>query len=725
MSGAIDRLAPAERSGSPDGAGPKPAEVAAAGWSAPLAAVVSGMLAILFATGVWMWLGPFSVSVQLQAILHPALGLVAIVPCCVFVVRHLRQWWGQKLTAVMALGYLLLAFVAVCGVSGVVLTIEAATGPRRSETFDLVHLVSGIGVGALLPLHLAMAYWRRRTGVAPSDDLSRAQTRFAIGASAWLALAAAALGIAAWTWPARVVDRPLPADYSLPAYAQQFEEYQGSPFAPAYARTSTGMLIEPGVLAGSASCGSSGCHEEILAEWEPSAHRFSAMNPPFQAVQRLFADDRGAAETRYCAGCHDPISLFAGAKDIHEADLSAPGMQEGVSCAVCHSLSRVDQRGNADYVLTPPQRYLWEDAGGWRKWVSDFLIRSLPRQHTQDYDRNLLRAPEFCGACHKQFIPEALNRFGTSPGQNQFDEWRQSHWHTDDPATDLSCRDCHMRLVSDSHDPGHGESGDVRRDENDEKHRHHGTIATNVLMPLVLKLPHWERQVELTKQWIRGETVLPEIDHLWPRGPVASVEIVAPESAERGADARVRVVVRNEKAGHAFTTGPLDFMQAWVHLTVEDASGAVFASWGAIDPDTRHIVHGNGERHRIGNARDQGTLVLEGMPLDAEGRPLEKHQLWNKAGGLGVRQVYAGYSDTQVYRFRVPPDAVSPLTVRADLDFRRYRQDFLDLAVPRMERDSGVIQPKVTQDSHQVQIRLTGNSVGATVAEPATAGNER
>lgn len=717
--------APDGRPDSIDAAGPKPAESAAAGWAAPLAAAVSGMLGILFVTGAWMWLGPFSVAAQLQAILHPALGLASVVPCVVFVARHLRQWWGQKLTVVMALGYMLLVFVAVCGASGVVLTVEAATGPRRSEAWDLVHLVSGIGVGALLPLHLALAWLRRRAVAAPDTGLARAQARFALRATAWPVIAAVMLGIAAWTWPESVVDRPLPADYSLPAYAQQFEEYQGSPFAPAYARTSTGMLIEPSALAGSASCGTSGCHAEILAEWEPSAHRFSAMNPPFQAVQRLFADDRGAAETRYCAGCHDPISLFAGAKDIHEVDLSAPGMQEGVSCAVCHSLSRVDQRGNADYVLTPPTRYLWEDALGWRKWVSDFLIRSLPRQHLLDYDRNLLREPEFCGACHKQFIPEALNRFGPSPGQNQFDEWRQSHWHTDDPATDLSCRDCHMRLVSDSRDPGRGEAGDVRRDADDGKHRHHGTIATNVLMPMVLKLPYWERQVDLTKQWIRGETVLPEIDHLWPRGPVASVRVLAPEWAERGADAKVRVVVRNEKAGHAFTTGPLDFMQAWVHLTVEDARGTVVASWGAIDPETRHIVHGTGERHRIGNARDQGTLVLEGMPLDAEGRPLEKHQLWNKAGGLGVRQVYAGYSDTQVYQFRVPPDAESPLTVRADLDFRRYRQDFLDLAVPRMERDSGVIQPKVTQDSHRAQIRLSGAAADRTDAEAEATGNER
>ncbi|MCP4204839.1 MAG: hypothetical protein GY769_23265, partial [bacterium] len=340
--------------------------------------------------------------------------------------------------------------------------------------------------------------------------------------------------VVAVAWPRRQVDLPIPADYTLSSYVQEFDEYRGSPFAPTYARTESGMFVDPAVLAGSESCGTSGCHSQILAEWQPSAHRFSAMNPPFQQVQKDFAADRDPAQTRYCAGCHDPISLFAGAKDIQNLDLAAPGMQEGSSCVVCHSISSVDQRGNADYVLTPPQKYIWEGTEGLRKLASDFLIRAYPRQHLADYDRNLLRTPEFCGACHKQFIPEALNRFGLSPGQNQYDEWRKSHWHTEDPETDLSCRDCHMRLVSGSDDPGRGEAGDPRRSADDGAHRHHGSIATNVLIPAVLKLPHWQEQVKLTEEWIRGETIIPEIAHLWPAGPVVSLDLVGPDQVRAG-----------------------------------------------------------------------------------------------------------------------------------------------------------------------------------------------
>jgi hypothetical protein len=354
---------------------------------------------------------------------------------------------------------------------------------------------------------------------------------------------------------------------------------------------------------------------------------------------------------------------------------------------VCHSISAVDQRGNADYVLTPPQKYLWENAGGWRKTVSDFLIRAYPRQHLADYDRNILRTPEFCGTCHKQFIPEALNRFGVSPGQNQYDEWRNSHWHADDPAKDLSCRDCHMRLVWDSRDPGRGEAGDARRTPDDLAHRHHGTIATNALMPEVLRLPHWEEQVRLTVEWMAGETVLPEIAEGWPEGPLVGLEIAAPSEVSAGDEVSVRVALINRKIGHNYTTGPLDFVRAWVHLRVVDGRNEVIAEWGNLDPTTRRISDQPGSEHELGNSRKSGTIVLEAQPLDEHGNRLVEHELWKKAGGEGQRVIFPQYSDQQTYRFRVPEGTMGELTLVADLNFRRYRQEFLDLVVPDMERE--------------------------------------
>ncbi|MCP3960482.1 MAG: hypothetical protein GY719_21770, partial [bacterium] len=254
--------------------------------------------------------------------------------------------------------------------------------------------------------------------------------------------------------------------------------------------------------------------------------------------------------------------------------------------------------------------------------------------------------------------------------------------------------------------PGRGEAGDPRRSADDGAHRHHGSIATNMLIPEVLELPHWEEQVRLTREWIRGETVIPEIADLWPAGPVASLDLLGPDEVRAGDELVLRAVVSNRKVGHNFTTGPLDFMRAWVHLVVADADGTTLAEWGNLDPETRSISDVPGQLHRPGNSRQEGTLVLEGMPLDAEGNVLARHELWRKAGGVGQRIIFPRYSDNQVYRFDVPPSARGPLTVHAELGFRRYRQEFLDLVVPTMEQERGILQPTVIQASASKTIEV-------------------
>jgi hypothetical protein len=680
------------------------------GWRWPLAIAVSGGLAIEAITGVWVYLAGFSRAAQLQVLGHTAVGLVMLVPFAAYQVRHLRTWWRQKVTAEMVLGYGALAAVTLSMSSGLVVMVQAAFGARLSQLWDLIHLVSGLVVAGLLAAHLVTVYVRRQAAARRDPQLAGAQRRFGFGFVGLIAAAALVVAAGALALRAAPAEFPVPDGYTLSKHIEQYDEYRGSPFAPTNARTRSGMMIEPSVLAGSESCGTARCHEQILAEWLPSAHRFAAMNPPFQQVQREFAADREPAETRYCAGCHDPISLFAGAKDIHNLDLSAPGMQEGISCAACHSIAEVDEGGNADYVLQAPRKYLGESSEGWTKWLSDFLIRAYSRQHLVDYDRNILRTPEFCAACHKQFIPEALNRFGFVEGQNQYDEWRKSPWKTDDERTTLECRDCHMRLVPDSTDPARGEGGDLRRSTTDGAHRHHGTVATNSFMPQVLDLPGWEKHAQLTEEWIRGETELPEVGPLWPEGPVAHLEILAPDQASAGEELSLRTVVTNKKVGHNYITGPLDFVRSWVHLTVTDRDGRVLKEWGSIHPQTRQIMDLPDKPHEMNGERDEGTLVLEGNPIDEHGNVLERHELWRKAGGKGKRVIFPQYSDAQTYRLRIPADAAGPLRIEAELNYRRYRQRFLDLVVPEMERESGVYQPTLTQNTATTTVELSAAS---------------
>lgn len=687
------------------------------GWRSPLAITVSILLVLLGATGLWIYLGPFSAAGQLQVILHTVMGLALVLPYAVYQVRHWRTWSGQRWTAELVLGYALMAGVITSTLTGLWLTWQAAFGRRIGSLADLIHLVTGIAAMVVLAGHVWLAFRRRRATAWREPALSAAQRRFGAAIATAFAAGALAVGLAAAGFQPSAAEFDVPKDYALPDYAQNYATYKGNPFAPTFARTASLKLLKPETLAGSASCGSAGCHEQILAEWQPNAHRFSAMNPPFKAVQQLFADSREPAETRYCAGCHDPISLFAGAKDPAHPGLSAPGVDEGISCASCHSISKVDQRGNADYEVTPPRKYLGETGTGPSKRVADFLIRAWPRQHLADYDRNILRTPEFCGACHKQFIPEALNRFGDVDSQNQYDPWKTSPWHTADPKTDLSCRDCHMRLVADSTDPGSGEGGDARRGPADGQHRHHGFVATNAFMPRLLQLEHWQTQEQLTQDWIRGRTVLPEIADVWPEGPVAAVEILAPPAVAADSELSLRVAATNRKAGHTFITGPLDFIRSWVHLVVEDADGRLLAEFGSINPKSRDIDDAPGQPHVLGNKSDSGTLVLESLPVGEDGEVLRRHELWMMAGGTGKRLIFPKYSDAQLYHVQVPSDAEGPLRVKAELNYRRYRQEFLNLVVPEMEAERGVYQPTITQSTDEATIDVSHPAPAAPVGQ--------
>ena len=126
-----------------------------------------------------------------------------------------------------------------------------------------------------------------------------------------------------------------PEDYS-------FSYGEDRPFAPSLAGTEGMEAYDPRLLSGSLTCGTAGCHEQIVEEWQPSAHSWAAMDAGFQRIQMNMAEQNGPDSTRYCGGCHDPISLFSGTKnlftDTEKTDVAArlPG-RCFLSCLPLHS----------------------------------------------------------------------------------------------------------------------------------------------------------------------------------------------------------------------------------------------------------------------------------------------------------------------------------------------------------------------------------------------------
>jgi hypothetical protein len=654
-------------------------------WRGHLLRVVVSLFVYLGVSGIWIAVEPRSRSAQMQVLVHTVAGLAAVLPWALYQWRHLRDTWRKPLSHHLVLGWSGGVVLLVAMGSGCWVTVEAALDTAVSPAWRTVHLASGLGATALVGAHMAVVALRPRGGLVGPLAARSLRTGGAVGFGL-LAIAA----LAGHLVPVPSADWQLPPGYRQP--------WGDSPFAPSLARTSHGGPVNPALLSGSASCGTAGCHEEIVAEWGPSAHRFASRSRFFQDIQRTMAGENGPESTRYCAGCHDPIALFSGAKNLYDDDLSSPGADEGVSCISCHAIVSTDVRGNADYTLQPPEPYLFEygsEAGGATPFLGRFLIRTLPRRHRESYGRDLLKTPEACAACHKQFIDQEINGVGWVQLQNQYDNWRKSHWYTADPEGDgttsdprktISCRECHMPLA-DSMDPARGDGGDYNRSPGDRKHRSHRFLGANQWLPLLHDLPGAEEHVRLTEKWLRGEFPVPEIEHKWARGPAVALELVTPPQVAPGESTSVRVIVTSNKVGHDFPTGPLDIIQSWVELIITDADGRELFASGRVD-----------ERGFI----QEGAFLFKAEGVDRAGNLIDRHNLWEMVGARFRRSLFPGVSDSANFQFScvapllqtvehppevrheivLPQSVKGPLEVRARLRYRKVDQTLIDFLHP-------------------------------------------
>ncbi len=600
----------------------------ACGWASWLARF--SMAALLFETitGLAITLAPFHPAVQYGVLVHTALGALTLLPVAWYCLRHWLDNRHWALSHVTVLGYVALWGLVVCSVSGLVLMGEAVFGTRTSALWRQTHLISTLVMLAGLLPHLFFVWVKARKGEAAP----------AVRGYIWQSLGASTLGVA--------LVAAMPSLYSGVKYVNKFPaDYNflygtNRPFAPSLAKTDTGGAFDGKSLAGSHSCGTAGCHEQIAQEWQPSAHRYAAMDKVFLGIQEVMAKQNGAESTRYCGGCHDPISLFSGTKNIFVENLTGlDGYQEGVSCLACHAIRETDIKGNANYTVTQPKEYLWQWAtNGPAKLARDFLIRSYPDEHAKLAKRSF-KKPEYCAACHKQFIDAEVNRVGWVQLQNQYDNWANSHWNKKgDPRKTVECRECHMPLV-DSKDPAAGDALDYNRKPGDGKHRSHRFIAANTIIPHAQRdeLPGWEEQLRLTEQWLKGELPIPEIADKWAKGPIVTVQLTVPPTVAPGEPIPLKVTMGSNKVGHDFPTGPLDIIQSWLEITVTDDGGRPV--WASGRRDAKNFI-------------EPGTFLFKAEPVDQHGNLIDRHNLWEMVGVRYRRALFPGYSD-QV-QFQIP-----------------------------------------------------------------------
>ncbi len=681
-------------------------------WKAKLGVSVAAFLVFETLSGLAIWLLPFCVTSQIAVLVHTLLGVLGLVPCVWYLVRHWLVYRQALLNHIKLAGYIGAIVLIACCLSGLVLTWQAVFGIRISWSWDAVHLVTTFAILAFVVPHVVLLAARYGKSQDTVQELWATIRNYGLNLATVTAILMLVTVLLAYAYQPVQLRNQFASDYS-------YKYGKDRPFAPSLARTSTGHAMDPRLLSGSKSCGTSGCHEQIVHEWESSAHRYAAMDVGFQKIQLNMAHQNGPESTRYCGGCHDPISLFSGTKNIftdEEHLTGLQGYQEGVSCLSCHAVRETDLKGNAQYMVSPPVRYLYElqydqKPTESRRLVRDFLIRAYPQMHVQSLSKRLFKTPEYCAACHKQFIDSEINNVGWVQLQNQYDNWRKSRWnHPKDATRTIECRECHMPLV-DSRDPSAGDTADYNRNASDGKHRSHRFIAANQFMPGLLKLPGWEKQVELTEKWLRGDQPVPEIAQKWRQGPAVTVELVVPEQVRPGQPVEVRTVITSNKVGHDFPTGPLDIIQAWIELVVTDQQGREVFSTGKVDKD---------------GFIAPGSFIFKAEPVDQYGNLIDRHNLWEMVGVRHRRALFPGFSDTadfsfvcpevtavrpanglprggteqKKYSFPVPSGASGQLQVAARLKYRKIDQFLLNFITGK----PGLLTAPVTEMSRDVKV---------------------
>jgi len=538
---------------------------------------------------------------------------------------------------------------------------------------------------ALVAVHLFVALRRIRNLAVSSGDAAKASwslsaRKFALGSGSVCAvLAVAVFALAAAYRPPPYRDG-LPKSYSL--------KFGPNPFAPSNAMTVSGTVMDSRRLSGSQSCGD--CHSEIYEEWKASAHRWSSTDPFYRAVEGMMIKEMGQEATRYCAGCHDPISLLSGANNPG-ASLDSPGSDEGSSCVVCHSIKSLNgtTQGNGNFMLEPPRDYLFHQAGDrLSKELNYFLIRALPRIHLEDFSAEFHGKPELCSACHKQFIDKEINNFGWVQLQNQYDDWRKGRYHVEGhPEKTLACKDCHMRLVA-SRDPARGQPGDPARGA-DGKHRSHRFIAANQAIPWLQKDPE---QMRMAEEWLKGAVDVPEIRNRWAKGPAVPIRIEAPAEAYAGRPLKWQVVVTNNKVGHNFPTGPLDIIETWLEVKVEDREGRTLYHSGFLD-DRKYV--------------DKNAFFFRSLGVDEKGNLIDRHNLWDMVGQKTKRAIFVGYSDAAPYEIKLPRGCKGPLTITARLRYRKFNQFITDLVTGK----DGTTFPITDLSEDRVTVAITSTGM--------------
>ncbi|HVZ83606.1 MAG TPA: tetratricopeptide repeat protein [Terracidiphilus sp.] len=443
-----------------------------------------------------------------------------------------------------------------------------------------------------------------------------------------------------------------------PAYDYPFGPK--NPFTPGNIQVEGQGFLQPGAFPTAEYCGV--CHQEAYHQWRQALHSNAFRAPFYRTSVNLLIHDktRGIAYARHCDSCHNPIAVVSGALTKDSKVDRARFDSDGLTCMTCHSVVSLDStNGNASVKMGVPAVMVDEKGNRIPGMVSFADILRHPERHSAAVMHDFLHKPEFCAACHKANLPATLNDYKFIRAFTAYDEWQQSKFSQRNPLTFYTadfttCQDCHMKRSAITL-PEYGAKNGMFAS--------HRWLAGNTAVPFYYG---YDEQLKKTIEFLRsGNYLNVDIFALHKQG---EDRLIAPLGRATYSLApkdviEAYVVIQNKNIGHSLIPEVRDLYEAWVEFTVKDASGKEIYHSGYLQPNGR---------------LDPRAHSFTNRPVDSEGEFVDNHKVWTIHSVAYDNTVQAGRSALVRYQFRLPAHVAGPVSVTAKVNYRHFRQSYLD-----------------------------------------------
>jgi tetratricopeptide (TPR) repeat protein len=429
------------------------------------------------------------------------------------------------------------------------------------------------------------------------------------------------------------------------------------PSVPGNASVEGDDFVQPGAFPNAKYCGH--CHQEALHQWRQALHSNSFRTPFYRTSVNILIRTKGIEFSRHCDSCHNPIAVLAGGL-TQDSQVDRSMDKDGLTCTTCHSIQSLKStNGNGGFVMGIPAVMVDEKGHRIPGEVPYDEIMKNPKRHAMAIMKPFYRTPEFCAACHKANLPDTLNDYKFIRAFTTYDEWQQSKFSQRNPltfyTTDFTtCQGCHMKRAANTlPDPG-AKNGTFAS---------HSWAAGNTAVPFYYG---FDEQLRKTTDFLKaGNFLNVDIFALQKAsddkviGPLGSV----PFSLKPDDLVQALVVIQNKNIGHSLIPEVRDLYEAWVEFTAKDAAGKEIYHSGFIKPD---------------GMLDERAHSFTNRPVNVDGGFVDNHKVWTIHSVAYDNSVQAGRSVLVRYQFRIPSGLKGPITITAKVNYRHFRQSFMN-----------------------------------------------